>query len=58
MVCILVQPLIQRIRGEEPLAPELSCRDIAPHRCLAKRLGVDAKLFRHLGKPISTSHRL
>ena len=58
MVCILVQPLIQRIWGEEPLAPELLRRDIAPHRCLAKRLGVDTELFRHLGKPIRTSHSL
>jgi hypothetical protein len=58
MVCILVQPLIQRIWGEEPLAPELFRRDIAPHRCLAKRVGVDTELFRHLDKPIRTSHRL
>jgi hypothetical protein len=58
MVCILVQPLIQRIWGEEPLAPELLRRDIAPHRCLAKCLRVDTELFRHLGKPIRASHRL
>jgi len=58
MVCILVQPLIQRIRGEEPLASELFRRDIAPHRCLTKCLGVYTELFRHLGKPIRTSHRL
>jgi hypothetical protein len=48
MVCILVQPLIQRICGEEPLASELPRRDIAPYRCLAKCLGMDTELFRHL----------
>jgi len=40
------------------LASELPRRDIAPHRCLTKCLGVYTELFRHLGKPIRTSHRL
>lgn len=56
MLPILPQPLIHRIRREEPLASELPRRDIAASSRLAESLWMDPELLGHFGEPIGASH--
>lgn len=56
MLPILPQPLIHRIRREEPLASELLRGDITACGSLAQCLWMDPELLGHFGEPIGASH--
>jgi hypothetical protein len=57
MLRILVQPCVDRLRPEQPLASELPSRDLSPHGGLSQGLRMDAKEFGHLRQPIRAALR-